>query len=64
MPDPQKWKLLPVAERIEQTKRVLTQWVKASAIGCSHPTALSFDGFDNGFSQLDAAASADVISSK
>lgn len=64
MPDPQKWKLLPLAERINQTKRVLTQWAKASTIGCGIPTGLSFVGFDDGFSQLDAAASADVIFSK
>ncbi len=32
-------------------------------IGYGHPAALSFDGFENGLSQLDAAASADVSAS-
>jgi len=59
-PDPKEWRRLTLAGRIDQTKRVLTQWAEASAIGCSHPAALSFDGFENGFSRLDAAASGDV----
>jgi hypothetical protein len=59
-PDPKEWKQLAVARRIDRTQRVLTQWAEASVIGCGHPAALSFDGFENGFSRLDAAASADV----
>ncbi|MBX9663730.1 hypothetical protein [Novosphingobium sp.] len=59
-PDPKEWKQLSLAKRIDRTKQVLTQWADASVIGCSHPAALSFDGFENGFSRLDAAASADV----
>lgn len=58
--DPKEWKRLTLAGRIDQTKRVLTQWGEASVIGCSHPAALSLDGFENGFCRLDTAASADV----
>jgi hypothetical protein len=58
--DPKGWRRLTLAGRIDQTKRVLTQWAEASVMGCSHPAALSFDGFENGFSRLDAAALADV----
>jgi hypothetical protein len=64
-PDPKEWKRLTVAGRMDQTKRVLKQWAKASVIGCGHPAAISFDGFEDGFSHLDAASSADVgVSSK
>jgi len=59
-PDPKEWKRLTLKGRMDQTKRVLTQWAEASAIGCNHPAALSFDGFEDGFSHQDAAASADV----
>lgn len=58
------WKQLTLAGRIDQTKRVLTQWAKASGIGCGHPAALSFDGFENGFSRLDTAASAAAAGSR
>jgi hypothetical protein len=61
-PDPKEWKRLTLAGRMDQTKRVLTQWAEASGIGCGHPAALSFDGFEDGFSHLDAA-SADVTAS-
>jgi len=59
-PDPKEWKHLALAGRIDRTRKVLTQWGEASVIGCGHPAALSFDGFESGFSRLDAAASADV----
>lgn len=59
-PDPKEWKRLPLAGRIDQTKRVLMQWAEASVIGCGYPAVLSLDGFENGFSRLDAAASADI----
>lgn len=59
-PDPKEWKQMALARRIDRTKRVLAQWTEASGIGCGHPAALSFDGFENSFSRLDAAASTDV----
>jgi len=58
-PDAKEWRRLTLAGRIDRTKRVLSQWAETSAIGCSSPAALSFDGFENGFAYLDAAASAD-----
>jgi len=59
-PHPKEWKPLALASRIDRTKRILMQWAEASGIGWGHPSALSFDGFEKGFSRLDTAASADT----
>ncbi|WP_439533460.1 hypothetical protein [Polymorphobacter sp.] len=54
--DQGEWEKLSSAERIRRARKVLAQWAASSGGGCAHPSHLSFDGFEEGFSRLAAAA--------